>query len=58
MKEEQERRERRGNRKIMAKSKLINDSDGDDDDPNTRALVRHAMHEIGAVAAAAVPVAE
>ena len=31
MKEEQERRERRGNRKIMAKSKLINDSDGDDD---------------------------
>ena len=41
----------------MAKSKLINDSDGDDD-PDTRALVRHAMHEIGAVAAAAVPVAE
>ena len=57
LKEEQERRERRGNRKIMAKSKLINDSDGDDD-PDTRALVRHAMHEIGAVAAAAVPVAE
>ena len=35
----------------MAKSKLINDSDGDDD-PDTRASVRHAMHEIGAVAAA------
>ena len=43
---------------MMAKSKLINDSDGDDDDPDTRSLVRHAMHEIGAVAAAAVPVAE
>ena len=45
----------------MTKSKLINDSDGDDD-PDTRASVRHAMHEIGAAAAAAsavaVPVAE
>ena len=27
-------------------------------DPDTRSLVRHAMHEIGAVAAAAVPVSE
>ena len=36
----------RGNRKIMAKSKLIN---GDDDDYDAR----HAMHEIGAAVAAA-----
>ena len=41
----------------MAKSKLINDSDGDDD-PDTRSLVRQAMHEIGAAFAVAVPVAE
>ena len=41
-----ERGERRGNRKIMAKSKLIN---GDDDDYDAR----HAMHEIGAAVAAA-----
>ena len=44
----------RGNRKIMAKSKLIN---GDDDDYDAR----HAMHEIGAAVAAshaAAPVAK
>ena len=42
-----ERGERRGNRKIMAKSKLINGGADDDYD------ARHAMHEIGATAAAA-----
>ena len=60
LKEEQERRERRGNRKIMAKSKLINDSDGDDDsdtrsssDTRCTKLVRWLRR-----ARAAVPVAE
>ena len=42
-----ERGERRGNRKIMAKSKLINGGADDDYD------ARHAMHEIGAAVAAA-----